>query len=253
MPSSRFLTRARIDLVLVIVALSLLAAPLWVSSLHLGAPVYEYERAEVVIDDEEGITYVNTSAVRYGTTLTTDIACVYGSDVRSCAFERHLLENNTVPTGSYTNNPDVVFGPVFAEPYRYVQADGVVYEVDYVANRSEQDDRGMYLIELDLSPVSASDALRDVSVSASDDLPDPVREAAASGTAESHQEVEIPQTPVRLEDGTYYRVYQSDRAGETFHLMNPLATYLAPLLGLYLLYSVSQRIAITYVGDRPGR
>ncbi len=125
MPSNRRLTPARRDLVLIVVALGLLTAPVWVTQLPVGGPVYQYERAEVT---------TNGTAIEYATMtdsisgpISDEIACSDSLEARPCALERVVLDNTTVPTGIYASNPGDTRPPI-DERYRYVRIDGAVYE-----------------------------------------------------------------------------------------------------------------------------
>jgi len=202
-PSESPLTALQRDALLAVVALALLTAPLWLPATGLGTETYVYERAEVVIDDENGIAYANDTGVPLGTAVSEEIACTTAWAIRPCAFERYLAANNTVPSEVYTSNPGSDRS-VPVEPYGYAQADGVVYETAYVANRSARNDDGMYRLDLALEPVAADEALRSVSIDASAeyaDTPPVVVEAARDGTAIASREIEVPQTPIRLDDG----------------------------------------------------
>ncbi|MCU4974396.1 hypothetical protein OB955_16860 [Halobacteria archaeon AArc-m2/3/4] len=250
------------DTLRVVVALALLAAPLWAPMLHLSGPTDHYERAEVVVDGD-GIAYANDSDVRGDLLISEEIACSSTYDVRLCALEGLVAENATVPTGVHTSNPDSNTRHLFGERYPYAIVDDAVYETTYVANRSVQNENGMYRLDLGLERTDPESVLRHVSVRASDDdLPDVIREAARDGSADAATDVdvEIPETPIRLEsdngdeDGTdtYYRVYSSGSTDDTTPLLwaiDRLLTYVAPLVGLALLAGVWSRLEVTYVGD----
>jgi hypothetical protein len=82
-------------------------------------------------------------------------------------------------------------------------------------------------------------------------IPSPVLDAAETGTGRARSEVDVPETPVRLRSGTYYRVYRAGRtdAPPTEHLAGGLLTFLAPVVGLGVLIAVAGRVDVTYVGD----
>ncbi|RZH66715.1 hypothetical protein [Natrinema altunense] len=249
MPSNRRLTPARRDLVLIVVALGLLTAPVWVTQLPVGGPVYQYERAEVT---------TNGTAIEYATTtdsisgpISDEIACSDSLEARPCALERVVLDNTTVPTGIYASNPGDTRPPI-DERYRYVRIDDAVYEPTYVANRSAQREDGMYRVELALERTEPDQALEAVSRHVtSDDLSPTVIEAARDGGARAHGEVDVPETPIQLKNGTHYRVYLAghDDASTVSRGVDLVLTYLAPLAGLWLLISLSRRIEVSHASD----
>jgi hypothetical protein len=100
MPSDGPLTPARRDFLLAVAALALLAGPLWANALHLGDPTYRYERARVEVGGERGIEYVDESAAPSGVSISEEIGCSIPREVRTCAFERYLAANHTVPRRS---------------------------------------------------------------------------------------------------------------------------------------------------------
>ncbi|WP_222917475.1 hypothetical protein [Natrinema sp. SYSU A 869] len=257
MPSNGFLTPFRRDLLLAVVALVFLATPVGVSATNISETTYTYERAEVIVDDEDGITYAGDPRLKlFNTHLSEDIGCSVPQDIRLCAFERQLVANATIPTEVYTSNPSLP-SPAFdigIDRYRYVQSNGSVYEPTYAANRTVQNENGLYRVDLTLESASATDALRDVSIDATTenvDAPSVVVEAARQGTASADHEAEIPQTPVRVDDDTYYRVYRTDRnepapLGPFYGIVLSL---FGPIIGLSLIYRLSHRIEISYVGE----
>lgn len=256
MSAHRLLTPARRDALLAVVAIALVAGPLWAPALHFGDPTYRYERVEVTTDGA-GIEYVNESSVPLRTAISEDIGCSGGWDVRTCAFERLLVDNRTVPSGVYSSNPNRD-PDGFEERYRYVLLNDTVYETVYHTNGSVQRDDGMYRVDLAIEPASPGRALQRVSLAAtSDDVPSVVADAARNGEARARQQVRVPETVIRLEDGTYYRVYLAERsdAPPMSHVVDSLLTYVAPLVGLYLLVGLSRRVSMTHLGDdaRRGR
>ncbi|AFO59262.1 MULTISPECIES: hypothetical protein [unclassified Natrinema] len=253
MPADRRLTPARRNLGFVVVALGLLTAPVWVTQLPVGGPVYQYERAEVT---------TNGTAIEYATAtdsisgpISDEIACSDSWEVRPCALERVVLENTTVPTGVHASNPGDTQLPI-DERYRYVRIDDAVYEPTYVANRSAQREDGMYRVELSLERTEPDQALETVSRHVtSDDLSPPVIEAARSGDARAHGETDVPKTTIQLKNGTYYRVYLAghDDASPVSRGIDFVLTYLAPLAGLWLLIRLSRRIEVSHASDDEGR
>ncbi|WP_135806551.1 hypothetical protein [Halorussus marinus] len=254
MPAERRLSTLQRDALLAILALALLTAPLWLTATSLGAETYVYERAEVVIDDESGIAYANDTGVPLGASVSDEIACTTAWAVRPCVFEQYLASNNTVPSEIYTSNPGTSHS-VPIEPYGYAQADGVVYETAYVANRSARNEDGMYRLDLALEPVGAEEALRSVSIDASTERPDAPSvavEAAQEGRAVAPREIEVPQTPIRVDDGRYYRVYgaRTTEPNPFGRLLRTGLSWLGPLVGLLLSYRLWGRIEVSYAGSR---
>jgi hypothetical protein len=176
------------------------------------------------------VTFVNASDVPAGTVLSDEIACT-GYSSRACAFERHLARDHTVLTGIYSSSPGERTDPFAVAPdrYDYVQLNETIYEPITVANRSRVyvvangtvyekgkaptgvDTSGdLYRDELSLRLASPVEALADVS-RVSDEVPAPIRRAARTGAGVAHRELPVPRTPIRTDDGTYYRVYLADQ------------------------------------------
>lgn len=235
----------------------LLTGPLWVSELHLGEPASQYDRSAVVATDD-GIEYVDEHRFP-SSPPSAEIACSeWDRPLRSCAFERHLLEAGYVPSGAYASNPNVSpSGGSFREPdYDYVQLNGRVYEPTYVTNESAQREDGLYRIDVHLEPIAPETALERVSIDAdSDHLPQIVAETARSGRTATHQDVDVPRTPIALDDGPYYRVYRSGETDEPSSFERTFAfvfTYVAPAIGLVSLAQFCWRIEVSYDDGRDG-
>lgn len=251
MSPNSVLTPFRRDLLLAVAALIFLASPVGVLATNISETTYTYERVEVVVDDEDGITYAGNPDL-YESHLSEDIGCSVPQDARVCAFERQLVANGTVSTGTTNYPPPSPMFDVGIDRYQYVQIDGSVYEPTYVVNRSAQNDDG-YRIDLALNSTSAQDALRDVSIDTSSgggETPSVIVEAAERGTASADRKVEIPQTPIRVGDDTFYRVYW---AGENEPA--PLGPYYGvaislsgPIVGIAIIYRLTHRFEITHLG-----
>jgi hypothetical protein len=257
MPGTAFLTPKQNDALLVLVGVILLASPAWVAALHVGEPTYHYERVQVVVDDEEGLTYARDDPEFIGLPISTEIGCSIPHEVRACAFERHLLDNHTVPTEVYTNNPDLDTVRSYGIRYRYVTINGTAYRSAQVPNRSVQREDGLYRVDLGLRRVPMERALRAGSLNATFDreqIPSAVYRAAVSGESTAPRRVDVPEMPIRLDDGEYYRVYYEERteAPGFLQLLEWIFTYVGPLVGLGILIRVSGRVAVIYVGDDPG-
>lgn len=254
MPSESVLTPARRDALAACLAIALLAGPLWTSLLHLGEPAYRYERVEVTTEGDRAIETADPWVHAPESPVSESIACIDDwARIRTCAFERHLANGSTVPTGWSTSNPENGDLPVEGG-YEYVVVRNQVYEADYVVNESAGDG-GYYSIDLGLEPVSAYDALDEASIDgrdAPDGVPDPVLRAARTGSATVHREIDVPREPILTDDGGYYRVYQARdvEPGIAEQAADGLLTYVAPIVGLLWLARLSRRIDVDYVGPR---
>lgn len=251
MPSTAIVTPVRRDALLALLALVLLLSPVWVAMANISETTYTYERAEVVSDEDSGITYEGDPPLedKY---ISVDIGCSVPQDTRVCAFERYLLSDTTVPTETYTNNPAAPFD-VGINRYQYVQINGSVYDPGYIGNRSVQREDGLYRLDLALEPASTTDALRQVSVDVStesDNVPSVAIQAARQGSATSDQEVKIPQTPLLVDGDTYYRVYlaSQNEPGQMESVLGIGLSIAGPLVGLYVGPRLFRRIEIRYVG-----
>lgn len=237
-------------LLLALLAIGLVAGPLWVEALHLDDTAYRYERAEVSVQ-EGTIEYVSDDP---GVDISDRIACTGAIDTRVCYLEQSLIGNQTVPTGRYTS--ENLSGGSIESEYRYVAGQDGVYEVDTWLNRSQgyvvengsiravdegtvPENRVLYRVELDLEAVDAGWVLDRVSVDV-DRVEQPVREAARRGSVRTDRPVDVPETPVKLVDGSTYRVYLAAQHGppESAGTAVFLLRYLAPLAGLFLGYSL---------------
>ncbi|WP_226012915.1 hypothetical protein [Halomicrobium salinisoli] len=253
MPSESVLTPARRDALRACLAIALLAGPLWASLLHLGDPSYRYERVELTTEGEKAIDTADPWGRTAGTPVSQSIACIDDwARVRTCAFERHLANGSTVPTGWSTSNPEMVDFPPEAG-YEYVVVRDQVYEIDYVVNESAREG-GDYSIDLALEPVPAEDALDNASIDGRDDpdsVPDPVLTAARTGSAVTDRDVDVPKDPILTGDGRYYRVYKArdvePSSGEQF--ADVLLTYVAPVVGLIWIGRLFGRVEVEYVGN----
>jgi len=267
MPSITLLTQRRREALGALLAVILLAGPVWLPALHLDDPTYRYERARVTANGTN-VAFANASEVPTGTMVSDEIACS-GYPSRVCAFERQLARNHTVLTDVYSSTPGertraFSLGP---DRYDYVRIDGTVYEPTTLANRSrtyvvangtvyeagEAPDGvptsgDVYRNELSLRRGSPTAALADVSRDA-DAVPVPVRRAAETGVGVAHRERSVPRTPIRTANGTYYRVYLDDRRQPVVESgwIETLLVLGAPMVGLVTLSRLRRRVEITYV------
>jgi len=240
----------RKDALLTVVAIGLFLAPLGVPALHLSDTRYHYKRAQVTVDSPHGIAYASFSAAnrisRGVPVLSRDIACSYGTNGRDCAFERYLAKNHTVPVGWATNPNQTLAGFVPNKYYRYVLINGTAYATQMIINKSVQNSNGYYRIDLALKQESTSHVLRAVALNASqqrNSIPPAVYRAATTGEATGYHAVDVPQTPIRVSNGTYYRVFLQSQStpGPLLPMYNVLLTYGLPILGLFVLYRVFRR------------
>lgn len=268
MPSSTRLTPPQREAVGAILAVILIAGPVWIPALHLDDPTYRYERARVTADGGT-LAFANASGVPAGTMVSDEIACS-GSPSRVCAFERQLTRNHTVLTEIYSTHPGERTNAfaVGHDRYDYVRIDGVVYETITLANRSRvyvvadgtvyrageapdgiSTSGDVYRNELSLRQVSPAAALADVSRDA-ESVSAPIRRAARTGVGVANRERSVPRTPIRTADGAYYRVYLDDRRQPVVEngWVETLLVIGAPTVGLLVLFRLRRRVEITYVG-----
>lgn len=249
MSDGRLLSPRRRDVLLAVVAIALLTGPLWASTLHLGDRTYHYTRTEVVVDGTN-VEYASEARVSRHVRISRDLGCQNGLEVRVCAFEELLLENQTISSGAHTNSPDYTSSEILVERYEYALVDETVYESVYVANESARGEDGLYRIDLALERASPERALADVSLPVdSEEVPPAVASAARTGDGYAHREVDVPETPIRLEDDSYYRVYREGWTEPASSLADSLLTYVVPLAGIALLVRLSRRVRVTHVGD----
>jgi len=244
------------DLLVGLLAVGLVAGPVWTAAIGLGGPTYTYDRAEVVTTDE-GIGYVDSEDVPRRTPISDDVTCAgWGGDLRACNFERHLLDEGSIPTGVYATNPDYTpaFSMYSADYYEYVQLDGTLYEPTYVTNESARRDDGLYRVDVTLERAEPADVLERESLDVDrDGLPSVVVGTARNGETTARHEVDVPDTPIRLDDGTYYRVYReraTDDPSWAETLVTWVLTYVGPLYGLSLLVRLAGRVEVTYHAGR---
>lgn len=245
------------EILLGLLAVGLLVAPLWLPTLPLNEPTDEYERAEIVINDTT-IEYASEfdDEIRAGP-ISHDIACTGHPrfrDIRTCAFEQHLNNNNTVPTGIYGAYPGPDDGGLGSRTdYRYIQLEDGVYKPITVGNTSVQRSAdssatdALYRSDLGLQQVPAERALNGVARDLND-VPSVVADAARSGRATSRAEITVPEDPVSVGD-RYYRVYRRGQTAPMFWEA-PLETILrygAPFVGLVGLIRLSDRVRLSYV------
>lgn len=248
----------RFDCFVALLAICLLTVPVVTAFLDVGEPTYRYERVEVTTDGSS-VEYADESAAPDRTPVDGAIACAesgpYAWEVRACTFEESVLENGTVPTEFSYGAPGRVPLPFHPERYRYVSLNGTVYETVYVANESAPRDDG-YRIDLTLEPASPEAALEHASYDVtSREVSSTAAEAARTGDATTLRKATVPDRPIRLEDGSYYRVFLAGEIEPSKPARNlrPVLTYLAPLAGIALLVYLFRRIEVTYVGGRHRR
>lgn len=258
------------DLLLALVVLVLLSAPLWVTVLHFDDPTYRYERLAVTAADGT-IEFEDPAGDASTVSVSGDILCTDAVRSRACPLERQLLDGDRVPTGIFTSTPDTVPDP-FEERYRFVKTEDGIYEPATTLNRSQAyrvdesdgsvvplndedavDGPIYYRVELTLEPIPAARALEldAVTVGSVDPV---VREAADTGSATAHERADVPDSPIELPDGTYYRVYLAEtrQPSPTGVQSASLIRWGSPLVGLVLASRLARRFEVRYVGTRRG-
>ncbi|CCQ34089.1 conserved hypothetical protein [Halorhabdus tiamatea SARL4B] len=218
----------------------------------MNEPTYRYERLEVVTNGSS-IEYADQPVTQLRVPISDAIACS-GRWTRVCGLERFVLENRPIPTETYTSRADYDGSVGPANPYQYALRNQSLYEPTSVVNESSRNADGMYRIEMDLEPVSPETVLRRVSTpaTAEDAVPSLVAQTARTGTVTAHRSVEVPHTPIQLENGSYYRVYLAETTDDIppiSQLVHFLLVYIAPLFGIYFLVRIRQRVEITYIGS----
>ncbi|MFD1586935.1 hypothetical protein ACFR9U_08065 [Halorientalis brevis] len=254
MPSGRSVLYR--DVFLALLCVGLLTAPLWFAALHIGDSTYRYERVRVTAD-ASGIAYATDDVTESRLPISHEVGCSSGSEIRICSLEQLVLDRGRIPSSFSHSTPNNTLEPgALGARYRYVLLNDTVYEAAYVTNTSAPRDDGMYPVALTLEPVSPERALRDVSVPVESASP-VVARAAREGSATSHRNVPVPETPIRLEDGRirpedgrYYRVYLegSDDPSSFTRFMLP---FFAFLTGTVFLHHLSRRVELIYVGTSP--
>jgi len=251
--SRSLLTPLRRDALLVLLAIGLLATPLWAPLDDFGDETHTYDRRGVVIDDRYGITYAGDAAREPVGPVSDDIACSSAlyRQPRACAFEELLVGNETVPTERYTTGatPQITPGQ-----YRYVQLNGSVYATTYVVNESATAHGGLHRVELALDTASAPDVLERVSLDATGEhsgVSETVAEVAREGSVTVHDELEVPQTPIQLDNGRYYRVYQNGQRPPqaSKQLFAILFEAFGVVAGLFVVSRLARSFEVSYVGD----
>lgn len=251
MPSLPFSPKVR-DLLLAVAVLCLLAAPLWVPVLELDDRTHQYERVELstangTIELEASDSFTR----RHQEPVSDRIACFGEWNPRPCGLEWLLLQEGGAPSFIYTSNPDSSL-PLLGDPYDFVRLNGSVYETSWAPNESAQRSDGYYSLELRLEQVPPEAALRDVAAPAdASNLPGVVKRAARTGEATTHDAVTAPPTPVRTDDGSYYRVYETGSSAPptSQKALDNVLTFGGPLFGLLGLLSVSRRFELVHVAS----
>lgn len=251
MPSAPFTPKLR-DFLLALFAVCLLTAPLWTPALELDDQTHQYERVEIsTADGTIELATQDAFPLRHSEPISDRIACSGGWVTRPCGLEGLLLEEGPAPSGIYTNNPD--WGSLHQPAsYGYVLLNGSVYETTYETNTSAQRSDGYYPVDLNLEQVTPEEALREVSAPVdSSQLPGVVKQAARNGEASKHDRVPAPATPIRTDDGSYYRVYQTGSTGPPSgqEALDNVLTFGGPLFGLLGLHSASRRFELVHVGE----
>lgn len=252
------LTPARRDAVAALVALALIAGPVWTSAFHVGETDYRYERIEVTTSEDRPIRFADGSERPSYLTVSERIGCSNWFEGRTCAFERHLSEGATVPTGVYTGRNGSAISTPFEDDYDYVVVDDEVFRATYATNESAQEEQGSHRVYLSLEPVAPEAALENVSIDAAkypDRVPDPVLDAARTGSAVADHPIEVPEELILTDDGRYYRVYLAEEVepstGE--QLVGVWFTYFTPVVGLLWLLLLRRRVEVHYVGEDADR
>ncbi|SEH15615.1 hypothetical protein SAMN04487967_2160 [Natronorubrum sediminis] len=243
------LTPFRRDLSLALLAVALLTVPLWGASYIPPTTSYQYDHTEVVAT-ETSIEYVD-SAMPSTVPISDEIACADPWEIRTCTLEGQL-ENETVTTEYTSTNPDSDAETLSDwDRYGYVLLDETLYETTHAANESAPSDDGGYRIDIGLEPASTDAALADVAVD-STEVSSEAATVANEGHLETDEEIDVPETPIETDDGSYYRVYESGSTSRSV-LVTPVIDALLPFVpagvGLFLLIGLSRQVEVAYTGS----
>lgn len=250
------LSPRRVAVISLVVGLMLVTAPLWIGVFDLQKPISTYERVEMTTD-EEAIQYAESPPGGSYPVMSESLGCTLGqpwTDRRLCELEASIANGDSRPITDWTDDPHAdPRSP--AHRYEYVILDGTIYEpsasVGADPGDPPADADGEYPVYLDLERVDPAVALRDLSIAVQhDSIPDVVQRAARDGSATTRGTVDAPARPIRLADGTIYRVVQSETEDPSawYGVVHSLATYLAPLLGLLAIHAAWRRtnVRVTY-------
>ena len=210
---------------------------------------YQYESAEVIATDT-GVAFVDEDAVPDGIKISTSVACAGTIADRTCALERTIVESGPQPIG--INSTDVSADERIQEPpYDFVQLEGTVYRVSYGLDERVEDDEGRHPVVANMSQAIPAAVLHSISIDTTEeDVDSTVVTATETGDAESTSAAEVPETPIRLDDGTYHRVYLTEPAPTGADSPLVFSVILGVALGIALLLGLSRklRIRIRYTG-----
>lgn len=243
---SSVITPLRRDILFLLLALALLALPIFTALGAIGTEDNQYERAQVVATGGE-VTYADASGVPDGTPISTDLICAGTQVERACALEERL-GNETRSLGVESTAENLDDDPRIApRPYRFVQLDDGIYRALY--DRNENGAVGISLTE-----TTASTALQAISVDPSQpdslnpdriDVPDTVVDAAEDGQASSRTAVDVPPYPIKVGD-EYYRVYRVSEGSEGSTTPFSLLFFFGAGLGLIILLSLFRNVRFSY-------
>jgi hypothetical protein len=172
------LTRPR---VLIALGVVLLLSPVAVMGADLGAPTNDYYVGYLELDDGE-YTVTNEFTGEYD----RDVLC-WGSDYRSCALERSLLERRV----NVSFSPGAQREYALPDEYRFVAHDGEFY--DPTASDGQ----------LRLAPVDAREVFGTTALDASG-LPESVAQQLTAGTQRIETHADLPDAQlIALGNGRY--------------------------------------------------
>ncbi len=234
---SSMFTPKRRDALVFLVGAVLVLLPVLTTMGFIGGADNHYESTEVVVTDDT-LSYADEGAVPAGTPISEDIACTGTQVERACALEPMLSDNETLSLGVTSDDPDR--DPTIAQPpYEFVQLEDGIYRAVY----STTDDGA---VEVELSPSSGSVAVHGVSTDPEhDSVSSTVVEAAETGEATSRTAVDIPETPIIVDDG-YYRVYLAEEGGEGSTSPLSLGIFFGAGLGAIMLLSLLRNVRVNY-------
>lgn len=253
------LSNRRVALLALAVGLLLLTAPVWIGVVDLQKPVSTYERIEVTTEDDR-LRYAEPPRMGDYRPISPELGCALGqprTTRRLCDLEAGLAAGDGRPVAEWTDDPneDPRSPP---HRYEYLLLNGAIYEPTATVGSEPGDpppgETDDYPVFLDLERVDADVALQELSIDGrADFVPDVVRRAATDGSATTRGSVDAPRHPIRLADGSTYRVARTDTddppAWNT--ALHSLARYLAPVLGLLALHAAWRRVTVTVTYREP--
>jgi hypothetical protein len=230
-------------------AISLCAAPVVGTVIGTGEPVYTYERAEIVVDDnrlayEGELDELGVSPP--ATPLYEHIDCSYlFTPSRVCPLESYVLENGPIPTQEYSQ--DTNKSSFFDSPTPYVFVGDALYRRTSSTNTSVTNEDGSYRVEIDLEPADPQRVREEMAVSVDfDRIPPVIAETVREGKVRSTDDAPTSAFPVVAKDGSYYSVLKTESAEPPYESGLPPILWLGPPGGVAVFVWLWSRAEISF-------